>query len=88
MKEDKEKIQKQILEMENMAKQYLSQEALVRFGNLKSAHPDKAFQVSAVICQLANEGHLKSVINDQQFKDLLLRIEPENRQSSFRIMTK
>ncbi|MEK6947634.1 MAG: DNA-binding protein [Nanoarchaeota archaeon] len=88
MNEENEKLKKQILEMENMAKQYLSQEALVRFGSLKSAHPEKALQVSAVICQLVNEGHIKNVINDQQFKDLLVRIEPENRQSSFRYVRK
>ena len=88
MNEEKEKLQKQVLEMENMAKQYLSYDALARYGNLKSAHPEKAFQVTAIICQLAKEGHLNTTINDQQFKDLLLRIEPENRQSSFRYVRK
>ncbi|HLC86098.1 MAG TPA: DNA-binding protein [Candidatus Nanoarchaeia archaeon] len=82
--EEKLKIQKQMLEIENMAKNFMTQEALVRFGNLKSAYPEKAFKTAAVIVQLANQGQISSPLSDLQLKELLIKLEPESR--DFRIV--
>lgn len=82
--EEKLKVQRQILEIENMAKNFMAQEALVRFGNLKSAYPEKAFKTAAVIVQLANQGQINSPLSDSQLKELLIKLEPESR--DFRIV--
>ena len=69
--EIKEQIElnQQIEMLENIAKQYLSKEAISRYGNLKAAHPDVAIQAIAVIAQAA--GQIKEKISDEQFKNIL-----------------
>src|SRR3989344_1694614 len=59
-------LNQQIELLENIAKQYLSKEAISRYGNLKAAHPDVAIQAIAVIAQAA--GQIKEKISDEQFK--------------------
>lgn len=68
-------IQQQIGMLENIAKQYLSKEAISRYGNLKAGHPDKAIQVIAVIAQAAQLGQIKEKLNDEQFKEILMQIQ-------------
>jgi programmed cell death protein 5 len=69
------KLQQQITALENMAKQYMTNEAISRYGNLKSAHPELAIQVIAIIAQGIEMGQIKEKIDDEQFKDLLIRIQ-------------
>ena len=69
------KLQQQITALENMAKQYMTNEAISRYGNLKSAHPELAIQVIAIIAQEIEMGQIKEKIDDEQFKDLLIRIQ-------------
>ena len=76
-----EKLQKQIMQIENMAKQYMNQEALQRYSNLKTAHPQKAIQAAGIIAQLASQNQIKEKITYIQFKSLLLTIEPERRET-------
>ena len=83
--EERLKLQNQMLEIENMAKQYLTSEALSRFGNLKSAHPQKAFHAAALIAQLVQQNQIKSLITDEQFKDLLIRLDNVEGKKEFRI---
>lgn len=75
------KVQQQILQLENMAKQFLSNEAIARYGNIKSAHPQKALQVIAVIAQLAQQGKLREKLSDEEFKQLLIELEPQRREA-------
>lgn len=66
-------INQQIEMLENIAKQYLSKEAISRYGNLKAAHPDVAIQAIAVIAQAA--GQIKEKITDEQFKNILKQMQ-------------
>ena len=79
--EEQKKIQQKILEIESVAKKYMTQEAISRYGALKSAHLEKALQAIALIAQLASQNQIKEKINDDQFKDLLMRLEPKKRQT-------
>jgi len=53
----------------------MSKEALSRFGNLKTAHPQKAMQVAALIAQFVQQGKLKSMISDGQLRELLIYLD-------------
>ncbi len=76
-----ENLQKQIFQIENMARQYLSSAALQRYTSLKTAHPNKAIQAAGIIAHLASQNQIKQKISDEQFKNLLLTIEPEKRET-------
>ncbi len=71
------KLQQQIAQVEAVAKQFLSNEAIARYGSVKSAHPQKAMQVIAIIAQLAQQGQLREKLSDEEFKQLLLQLEPK-----------
>ncbi|MBI2148056.1 hypothetical protein HYU23_00090 [Candidatus Woesearchaeota archaeon] len=75
------KIQEKILEIETMAKKFMTQEAISRYGTLKSAHIQKALQAIALIAQLASQNQIKEKITDEQFKQLLMRLEPEKKET-------
>ena len=68
-------LQRQIEVLENIAKQYLNKEAISRYGNLKSAHPELAIQVAVLIAQAAQSGQIKDKLNDKEFKEILMRIQ-------------
>ncbi len=86
MNEDQErlKLQEQIKVLEAAAKQWLSAEAIVRFGALKAAHPERALQVSALIAQLGQQGQLKEKLTDADLKALLVRLTPEKKETRIR----
>ena len=81
---DQEKIQQQIAALEANAKQWLSSEAITRYGTLKSAHPQKALQAMVIIAQLAQQNQLKAKLTDAEFKQLLQQLEPQKRQTQIR----
>lgn len=71
-------IQQQVQALENFVKTKLTKEALVRYGNLKTAHPEKAIQLLALLGQALQTQNIQQ-INDEQLKDLLKRMEPAKR---------
>ena len=77
-------LNQQIEMLENIAKQYLSKEAISRYGNLKAAHPDVAIQAIAVIAQAA--GQIKEKISDDQFKNILKQMQKPKKE--FKILRK
>ena len=77
-------LNQQIEMLENIAKQYLSKEAISRYGNLKAAHPDVAIQAIAVIAQAA--GQIKERISDEQFKNILKQMQKPKKE--FKILRK
>ena len=79
--EEQKRIQEKILEIESMAKKFMTQEAITRYSTLKSAHQQKALQSIALIAQLGSQNKIKEKITDEQFKDLLMRLEPEKRET-------
>ena len=72
-------LQQQIAQLEAVVKQYLSKEALIRYGNLKTAHPEKAIQTLVIISQSIQAGRITEKIDDAAFKKLLEQMTPRKR---------
>jgi len=83
---DQEKMQQQIAMLENEAKKFLDSNALSRYSNIKIAHPDKALQVAALIVQSVQAGQLQGVLDDAQFKKLLIKLQEPSKE--FKIIRK
>ncbi|MFH1682541.1 MAG: DNA-binding protein [Candidatus Woesearchaeota archaeon] len=79
-KQAEEQIQAQIEELENLVRQFLTKDALQRYGNLKIAHTEKAIRVLTILGQMIQTGQLKKQLNDTQFKEILKRIEPKKKE--------
>jgi len=71
-------MQQQIEQLEMMVKQVFTKEALIRYGNVKAAHPEKAVQVLVVLGQLLQQGKVKK-IDDKELKGLLQQLTPEKK---------
>jgi len=71
--------QQQLEYIENVVKQFLSKEALMRYGSLKAAHQDKAFQVAMILFQAIQKGQVKSKIDDLTLKKVLEQLTPVKR---------
>ncbi len=69
-------IQQQVQALENFVKTKLTKKALERYGNLKTAHPEKAVQLLAILAQAIQSQNIQQ-ISDEQLKDLLERMEPK-----------
>ena len=66
---------KQVEALERTIKQYLSKEAITRYGTLKTAHPDKAMQVLLVLAELIQNKQITHPLSDAEFKSILLQIQ-------------
>lgn len=77
------KLQQQIAQLENVARNYLTKEAIQRYGNLKAAHPKKALSVILLISQLIQNGQLNGKIDDNALKDFLLKTQEEKKEFKF-----
>lgn len=75
-------LQKQAEVLETIAKNNMTKEAVERYGNLKSAHPEKALHAVTLIVQLIQTGQLHEKLSDEDFKQLLTHFPP---QTKFRI---
>lgn len=75
--------QQQVEQLESVVKKVLTKEALQRYSNLKTAHPEKAIQLLAAIGQAIQQGNV-GVIGDEALKDLLRRLTPEKRDTKIR----
>ena len=68
-------LQKQIQVLETTVKQYLTKEAIIRYGNIKAAHQQKAIQIITILAQLIQSGQITEKIDDAQFKEILLKMQ-------------
>lgn len=73
-------LQRQIAVLENIAKQKMTKEAITRYGNLKSAHPEKAIQLIAIIAQAVQQGQITEMVTDEKLKQLLIQLEPPKKE--------
>lgn len=78
---EKLKLQQQINALETLAKQYMTNEAISRYGNIKSAHKEKALQLIAIIAQLIQQNQIKEKITDAQLKQLLINLNEPKRET-------
>ena len=73
-------LQRQVEMLETIAKQKMTKEAITRYGNLKSAHPEKAIQLLAILAQAIQQGQLTEQITDEKLKNLLIQLEPPKKE--------
>ena len=72
--QEQTQLQGQLEQIETLAKQKLTKNALFRFGTVKSANPELAMQAMAAIVQIK-----KDIINDEDLKRILLLLQPKKR---------
>ncbi|MBI4438350.1 hypothetical protein HY640_00285 [Candidatus Woesearchaeota archaeon] len=78
--EDEQQAQEQLAALESMVKPRLTKDALMRYGNVKAAHPDKAVQVLVVLARLIQMGRAKTV-SDELLKSVLQKLAPDSRET-------
>lgn len=78
--EEQQQIQNQVEQLEGLVKQFLTKEALERYGNLKTVHQEKAIKILAIFGQMIQTGQIKSKINDIQFRDILKKLDPPKKE--------
>lgn len=61
--------------LEHKVKNYLSKDALSRFGNLKTAHPEIAMKAVMILAKAIELGQLKRELGDDEFKSLLIEMQ-------------
>lgn len=77
-------IQQQIEQMESVARQFMTKEALARYGNLKTAHHEKALQLLLILFQAIQKGQIKSQIDDSTLKKILGQLTPKKKEIKIR----
>ena len=78
------KISQQIEMMEETVRQFLSKEALVRYGTLKTAHQEKALQLLIVLFSAIQKGQAPKHIDDNMLKQLLEQLTPKKRETTIK----
>lgn len=86
--EEQQQLQQQLEQLENAVRQFLSKEALQRYGNLKSAHQDKAVQLLVVLGQAIQQGQIKEKISDEQLKYILIQLQNEKKDFKIKRISK
>tara|TARA_Y100000310_G_scaffold293014_1_gene322258 strand:+ start:845 stop:1108 length:264 start_codon:yes stop_codon:yes gene_type:complete len=70
----------QVAQLEMVVKQKMTKDAIERYGNVKAAHPDKAMKVLQVIGSGIQSGQLSEMIDGEQLKELLQRLDTPQRE--------
>ena len=76
--------QQQVELMENIVKQLFTKEALVRYGNLKAAHQEKALQLLLILFQAIQQDQIKRKIDDSTLKKLLGQLTQKRKEIKIR----
>ncbi len=77
--QEQEQLQQQVQQIEIIVKQALTKEALERYGNLKTAFPEKAVQLLVILAQAIQAGQITK-IDDATLKEVLARLSPKKRE--------
>ena len=75
---EQEQLAKQIEQLEGMVLPALTRDAAVRFGTLKTAHPEKAIRALVAMAQLIGRGERS--IDDARLRALLVQLEPPQKE--------
>ena len=78
--QEQQQMQAQLEQLEIVVKQFLSKEALQRYGNLKAAHQEKAVQLLVILGQAIQKGQIKEKITDEKLKEILKQLQPEKKE--------
>jgi len=74
------RLQQQIQMLENVVKQKMTREALQRYGNLKTAHPEKAVQLLVILGQILQTQKIDK-IDDKELREILIRLSPPKKET-------
>jgi programmed cell death protein 5 len=75
---EEEQLKQQVQQLEALVKQSFTKEALERYGNLKTAYPERTVQLLVVLAQALQSGQLTN-IDDITLKEILKKISPEKK---------
>ncbi len=78
--QEQAQIQQQIEQMEEIVRQFMTKEALARYGNLKTAHHEKALQLLVIIFQAIQKGQIQGQIDDSTLKKILEQLTPKKKE--------
>lgn len=78
--QEQSKIQQQIEQMEDVVRQFMTKEALARYGSLKTAHHDKALQLLAILFQAISRGQIQNKVDDPALKKILEQMTPKKKE--------
>ena len=82
--QEQTQIQQQIEQMEEIVRQFFTKDALARYGNLKTAHNEKALQLLIILFQAIQKGQIQSKIDDSTLKKVLEQLTPKKREIKIR----
>lgn len=77
-------LQQELQQLEAAVKGRMTKEALLRFGSIKTADPERAVQVLVIMGQLLQQGRVTQ-IDDNLFKQVLLQVTPKKRDFHIRV---
>ena len=78
--QEQAQIQQQIEQIENVVRQFLTKEALIRYGNLKTAHHEKALHLLVILFQAIQKGQIQGKIDDSTLKKILGQLTPKKKE--------
>ena len=78
--QEQSQFQQQIEQIEDVVKQFLTKDALMRYGSLKAAHQEKALQILLILFQAIQKGQIKGKIDDSTLKKVLEQLTPKKRE--------
>ena len=76
--QEEQQLQQQIQQLEALVKQSFTKEALERYGNLRTAFPERAVQLLVILSQAIQSGQI-SKIDDNTLKEVLKKITPKKK---------
>ena len=79
---EEQQLQQQIQEIESVVKTKLTKDALERYGNIRTAYPEKAVQLIVLLGEFLQSGKV-DIIDDNMLKEIIMRITPKKKE--FRI---
>ncbi len=85
---EEQQLQAQLEQLESVVKQFLSKEALQRYGNIKTAHQEQAVQLLVILGQAIQKGQIREKISDEQLKNILRQLQPEKRDIKIKRLSK
>ncbi len=81
--QEQEQLQQQIQQLEMIVKNIMTKEALQRYGNLKTAFPERAVQLLVILAQAIQSGQINK-IDDNTLKEILKKLSPQKKDSKIR----
>lgn len=73
----------QLEQLEGIVKQRMTRDALLRYGNIRAAHPEKALQILAVMGEVMQSGRVQE-ITDEMVKQVLQKLLPQKKDFNLR----